>query len=149
MISLIEYGQYWERVKERMPELKSVFGFTADVEMSKKIQALRKAVDLPALVWVVPSMPGLNAPNIDNIREPNACTVFLMDKYDPQRDGGSLKVLSDLQPLMERIKDLLIDDYAYGCRALHDLELPSISILPETEIYKTFAGWSIGFTINT
>lgn len=147
MISLIRYSQYWEKVKERVPEIKTVLGFTADEEMGKKIQALQKK-ELPALVWVVPSMTGMDAPNIDNIREPNACTIFLMDKYDPQR-GGSMQVLIELQPLMERLKGMLIDDSADGCDALHGLELPSITILPETAIYKTFAGWSVGFTVKT
>jgi hypothetical protein len=50
---------------------------------------------------------------------------------------------------MERIKQMLIEDSATGCPVTKELDLTSLSTLPESGFYRTFAGWSLAFSFKT
>ena len=84
----------------------------------------------------------------DNVRENNLCVIFLMSKYDPQRKGA-YETIEEVQPVMERIKQMLIEDSATGCPVTKELDLTSLSTLPESGFYRTFAGWSLAFSFKT
>ena len=51
--------------------------------------------------------------------------------------------------IMERIKQMLIEDSATGCPVTKELDLTSLSTLPESGFYRTFAGWSLAFSFKT
>lgn len=145
MIDLQQYEEYWTNVPARVPSVRSVMPVTIDEEMGKIIQNL-KPDDCPVLFWIVPSAEG-SGTTIDDYREENICVVFVMARYDVQR-SRSYEALKRTQPIIEDIKALLLDDVAAGCKLFGSLDLNSINTLPETEFYRSFAGWSIGFKVK-
>ena len=74
--------------------------------------------------------------------------VFVMTKYDRQR-RTAVEALEVVQPVIEAIKQMLIEDMAGGCPTLAGLEVGTLSTIPETGFYNDFAGWSLGFTLRS
>ena len=146
MINIKVYREYWEGVQKRIPEIKKVLPVTIDEVMSKTIQGLSKE-ECPVLFILIPSGTGASL-SADNVRENNLCVIFLMSKYDPQRKGA-YETIEEVQPVMERIKQMLIEDSATGCPVTKELDLTSLSTLPESGFYRTFAGWSLAFSFKT
>ena len=124
MIDIKVYREYWEGVQKRIPEIKKVLPVTIDEEMSKTIQGLSKE-ECPVLFILIPSGTGASL-SADNVRENNLCVIFLMSKYDPQRKGA-YETIEEVQPVMERIKQMLIEDSATGCPVTKELDLTSLS----------------------
>ncbi len=143
MISLKDYRGYWTELGT-MLGFTSVMAITIDKEMSKKIQGIKKGDAV--LFWLPPAAKSDNA-TFNNFTERNSCVVFVMEKYDPQREG-SLDVLERTQPMAENVKAMLVDAALTPCSPLK-VELTSLDTLPETDFYGTLAGWSIGFRIIT
>ena len=82
------------------------------------------------------------------MQEDNTCVIFVMTKYDRQR-RSAVEALELVQPVMEAIKGLLMDDMAGGCPTLAGLDVGTLSTIPETGFYNDFAGWSLGFTLKS
>lgn len=146
MIDIKIYREYWEGVQKRIPGIKKILPVTIDEEMSKTIQGISKD-DCPVLFILIPSATG-NSTSADNIQENNLCVVFLMDKYDPQRKGA-YQTIEEIQPVMEQIKRILIEDSTTDCPVIGKIDLTSLSTLPESGFYRTFAGWSLAFSFKT
>ena len=64
-------------------------------------------------------------------------------------DEEMSKTIEEVQPVIERIKQMLIEDSATGCPVTKELDLTSLSTLPESGFYRTFAGWSLAFSFKT
>lgn len=143
MVNLSEYEEYWQGVARRIEGIHDVTFVTVDQDMSKKVSSLTPAT-LPTLFVVVPSARTYGR-NVDAMGEINVAVVFLMDKYDPQR-GGSYDCIKRLQPIIQAVKQTVMNDAGMGCPVLGRFDLESLSTLPESEFYGTMAGWSIGFT---
>lgn len=146
MVDLQKYENYWNRISERIPEIKKVVPATFEPEMSSYVQGL-KPEELPVLFFIIPNAQG-KSKDVDNISEANLCVVLIMDKTDPQRKKA-YQVQKETQPIAEKIKKQIINDKAAGCHLLKDLDLSSLSTIPEAGFYTTFAGWSIGFQFDT
>lgn len=146
MIDIKIYREYWEGVQKRIPDIKKILPVTIDEEMSKTIQGISKD-DCPVLFILIPSATG-NSTSADNIQENNLCVVFLMDKYDPQRKGA-YQTIEEIQPVMEQIKRILIEDSTTDCPVIGKIDSTSLSTLPESGFYRTFAGWSLAFSFKT
>ncbi|MCS3231522.1 hypothetical protein NXW89_19225 [Bacteroides thetaiotaomicron] len=69
-----------------------------------------------------------------------------MSKYDPQRKGA-YETIEEVQPVMERIKQMLIEDSATGCPVTKELDLTSL--FRRSGFYRTFVGWSLAFSFKT
>ena len=143
MISLKEYRQYWERAAVKL-EIPKVYAITIDKEMARKIQAVGKGETV--LFWLPPAAKSEGS-GPDSFTEENSCVVFVMVKYDAQRES-SLDALEKAQPVAERVKGLLIGEAGSPCSPMRP-DLSTIDTLPETDFYGTLAGWSIGFRINS
>ncbi|MDE6277260.1 MAG: hypothetical protein K2M06_04045 [Muribaculaceae bacterium] len=142
MISLAQYREYWQGVAGRIDGLTDVLPVTVDKSMGDKIKALPKG---STSLFILP--PGAEGSGgIDSFREKNMCVVFLMAKYDPQRKTA-FELLEETQPLIEKVKAVMLADQAAGCPVMR-VEASSIDTMPETELYGTFAGWSISFTVK-
>ena len=59
------------------------------------------------------------------------------------------QVQKEIQPIAENIKKQIREDKAAGCHLFRDLDLSSLSTIPEAGFYSVFAGWSIGFQFET
>lgn len=146
MIDLKEYRKYWEGVAERLPVLTSCLGVTVDEDMGPRLQQL--GGDDVTLFWIVPNAQTRKGASVDNYQEDNTCVVFVMTKYDRQR-RSAVKALERVQPVIEALKVLLMDDMAGGCPVLAGLDVGTLSTIPETGFYNDFAGWSLGFTLRS
>lgn len=146
MIDLKEYREYWESVANRIPVITSCMGVTVDDEMGHRLQEI--AMDTATLFWIVPNAQARKGAGVDAYQEDNTCVIFVMTKYDRQR-RSAVEALERVQPVMEAIKGLLMDDMAGGCPALAGLDVGTLSTIPETGFYNDFAGWSLGFTLKS
>ena len=144
MINLVQYREYWEGVARRVDSLTGVLPVTIDDQMGKKIQSL--PADSVTL-FVFPPLAKSEAKNVDNYKEVNKCVVFVMTKYDPQR-RSSFDVLEQTQPVIDRVKSVLLNDQRAGCPVMR-IDAGSIDTAPETELYGRFAGWSIAFNVTS
>ena len=140
MIGLKDYRNYWEEVKERIPELTGAMGVTVDEDMAKRIKSL--PLGSVTLFWLPPHASG-SGRNVDVFKERNLCVVFVMEKYDPARKE-TMEVLEDTQLAIERVKELILDSQTSGCSPLK-LDTFDLNTLPETKFFAGFAGWSIAF----
>jgi len=144
MINLKEYGEYWQDIPQRIPAITRTLGVTVDEEMGPRLQRIKSGEI--TLFYIVPSAQANKSSDADAYTEENLCVIFLMKKYDPQRDDV-VKTLEAVQEVMEELKALLMDDSATGCPALAGLKVTSLSTIPETNFYGHYAGWSLGFTL--
>lgn len=144
MIRLNDYRDYWEEVKERIPELTDVMGVTVDEDMAGKIRAL--PLGSVTLFWLPPHASGMGL-NVDAFKERNLCVVFVMEKYDPSRKG-TMEVLESTQLAIERVKDLIIDSQTSECSPLI-LDSFDLNTMPETKFFAGFAGWSVAFSARS
>jgi hypothetical protein len=146
MINLTDYENYWESVKNRITEIKSILPVIFNAEMGPKIQSLKDS-ELPALFFITPS--GMTSgQDVDNWEDRSTCVIFLMKHYSPQRKTA-YEVIKELQPLIEKIKGMMIKDKASGCNVMDNLDLNSLSTIPEGGLYAMFAGWSLGFDFKS
>lgn len=143
MVSLTEYRKYWHGIARRLPAITGVLPVTVDDGMAKTVGSL--PVESVTLFFMPPAATG--AGNPDAFRERNECVVFVMRKYDPQRQSA-YDVLEITQPVIEAVKAAMLDDQAAGCPVMR-FEVSTLNTLPETGFFATFAGWSIGFKILT
>lgn len=146
MVDLQKYENYWNGIGERIPEIKKIVPATFEPEMSNFVQGL-KPEDLPVLFFIIPNAQG-KSKDLDSISESNLCVVLIMDKTDPQRKKA-YQAQKETQPIVEKIKRQMIEDKAAGCHLFKDLDLSSLSTIPESGFYSVFAGWSIGFQFDT
>ena len=145
MIQLSNYRSYWEGVAGRVEGLTATMGVTVDDDMGPALQDI--APEVTTLFWIVPNAQTHRGSDVDNYSEDNICVIFVMKKYDRQR-VRAVEALEAVQPVIERVKQMIIDDMAAGCPALAGLDIASLSTIPETGFYGDFAGWSLGFKIN-
>lgn len=143
MINLTAYKEYWERLAKRVPLITGVMPVTVDEEMGKRLNGMGKGSI--TLFYLPPTASGNG--NTDSFNEANVCVIFIMKKYDPQRESA-FDVLEQTQPVIEAIKQAMIDDLAAGCPVMR-FEVSTLNTIPETEFYRSFAGWSLGFTVKT
>lgn len=146
MIDLKDYRQYWEGVADRLTVLTSCIGVTVDEDMGPRLQQLD--VNDVTLFWIVPNAQTRKGASVDNYQEDNTCVIFVMMKYDRQR-RSAVETLELVQPVIESLKGLLIDDMSGGCPTLAGLDVGTLSTIPETGFYNDFAGWSLGFTLKS
>ena len=146
MIDLKDYREYWEGVAERISALTSCLGVTVDEDMGPRLQQL--GADDVTLFWIVPNAQTRKGACVDNYEEDNTCVVFVMTKYDRQR-RSAVEALEVVQPVIESLKGLLIEDMVSGCPTLAGLDVGTLSTIPETGFYNDFAGWSLGFTLRS
>lgn len=146
MVDLQSYENYWNGIRNRIPEIKKVVPATFEPEMGNLIQGL-KSEELPVLFFIIPNAQG-KGKDVDNVSESNLCVVLIMDKTDPQRKKA-YQVQKETQPIAEQIKKQIREDKAAGCSLFAKLDLSSMSTIPEAGFYSVFAGWSIGFQFET
>lgn len=144
MINLTQFREYWESVARRIDAITGVLPVTIDKEIGKKILALPVG---SLTLFIFPPLADSSAKNPDAYREDNKCVVFVMKKYNPSRES-SFSLLEQTQPVAEAIKECLLDDLRFPCTPF-PIDVSSIETAPETELYGTFAGWSIAFNTTT
>lgn len=130
----------------RIPGIHSFTVDTVDAEVGKKYQGLEKD-KLPVLGLILPTAISTSE-DLDSITERNTVVLFVVDKFDPQRKDA-VQTCVETQPLIEAIKATMASDKAAGCHLLDRLDLASLSTMPETGLYGTLAGWSLGFNFET
>lgn len=142
MISLKKYSDYMEALAVRAG-IASAVALTVDDNMGRTIAAVRPAG--PVLFYLAPvGRPGSS--RADMMRDLSACVIFVMVDYDPQQ-SSAYDALAGAQPYAERVKELLADDSASGCAPLC-VDLSTVNTMPETQFYRSWAGWSIGFSTS-
>jgi hypothetical protein len=133
-------------VAQRIEAITATMGVTVDEDMGPRLQNIPAGT--ATLFWIVPSAQPHKGSDADNFSEDNICVIFVMKKYDRQRTRAT-ECLEAVQPIIEAIKQTIIDDMATGCQVLAGLDVSTLSTIPETGFYGDFAGWSLGFTLNT
>lgn len=144
MVNLAQYRRYWERVALRLDSVTGILPVAVDKDMAKKIQSLPTG---SVTLFILPPSAESKSRDADSFREANRCVVFVMEKYDPQR-RGAFDVLESSQKAIEEIKGVMLGDMSAGCQVMR-FDVSTLNTLPETEFFAGFAGWSIGFTINS
>lgn len=142
MIGLSDYRAYWEDVCRRLSAPTTLLPVTIDKEMGRRIQALPADV---THLFMFPPLAESNSRNIDNYTEVSRCVVFVMKRYNPQK-RDAFSVLEETHSAIREIKSALLSDQ-YGGTTSFVIDVASIETAPETELYGTFAGWSLGFNI--
>jgi len=142
MVNLNDYEAYWQSVKLRLPEIKTLEIILSEKDMGEVIQGLKKG-DEPVLFVTVPS--GDNDGDIDNDMEKNISLLFLLSKYDSQGKVKAIGTVKELQPLFEEIKDMMKYDSSDNCGIMAHLEIDSMHSDPEYKLYSDMSGWSLSF----
>ena len=144
MVNLQKYIEFCRGLAERIPGIKSAMLVTTEQGMADRIARIPEA-ETPLLL-VLPPIAKVSASNPDAVREVNSAVVFVMQKFN-QRDSTAAEVLIESQRAAEEFKNLLIRETARPCGAF-SLEPDTIDIMPETEFFASWAGWSIGFAFT-
>lgn len=144
MINLKDFRLYWEQMLERVPQLHSVEMISVEANMANKVGKI-DAEQTPTLFYMPPTATAMGGP--DSWREENKCVIFIMQKYTPSRQT-SAEVLEQVQPVVEAVKRLLVEDAGVPCLIPH-INAASIDTLPETEFFANWAGWSVAFDALT
>ncbi len=130
----------------RIPGIRHFMVDTVDSEVGKKYQGLPKD-KLPVLGLILPTAISTSS-DVDDVTERNTVVLVLLDKFDPQRKDA-VQTCVETQHLIEAIKAIMVYDKAQGCHLLDRLDVASFSTMPETGVYSTLAGWSLGFNFET
>lgn len=140
MISLREFRAYCEGLVARLPEVKTAVPLTLEANMADRLPGLKEE-DCPVLFFLPPSAQG--GGYIDAYTEESQCVIFVMAKFTA-RTQTSVETLERVQPAVEAVKRCLLEDSLMPCHFLKVLP-SSLNILPETEFFRDWAGWSIAF----
>lgn len=143
MINLFAYKEYWEQLAERIDGITGCMPVTVDDEMGKRLNSLGK--NSVMLFYLPPSASGDG--HYDSFSEKNVCVIFIMKKYDPQRESA-FDALAETQPIIEAIKQAMLNDLTAGCSPMR-IDIATLNTIPETEFYRSFAGWSLGFNAKS
>lgn len=144
MINLRSYRQYWTDRIETATHIGEVLEIAIDKDMAKKIQSLPKGVNT---LFILPPISSMGGSSADRLRSSDTCILFIMRKYDPMRQTA-FQTLEETQPAIEEIAQILTTDFSRSCSTWR-LDTEHISIMPETEFFAGFAGWSIEFKVAT
>lgn len=142
MINLSRYRQFFEQLINRLP-IDQAMPVAVDRDMGKRIQALPTG---SVTLFVMPPGSKSASSDPDAYQEEDPCLLFVMEKFDPQRKTA-FTVLEDTQIPLEALKHEMIRELGMSCAPFR-LDVSSITILPETEFFANFAGWSIEFTLK-
>ena len=145
MVNVKEYREYWEQYKERIPEISEVVPMTVEQDISKKVQGI-KANSL-VLFMLVPEVK-TDGQTVDDYEHKNEGVVILAGKFDPQR-GGSYPCIEEIQPIIELVRDSMLEDMGQGCPVLGRIKVNSIKMVPVSTWYNVLAGWMIDFTFES
>lgn len=140
MIDLRTYRLYLEETARRIDGLRCVLPITVEANMADKIQRIGQD-DTPCLFYLPPSAKADG--DGDAWTEQSECALFVMAKYNP-RTSTSLDALELTQPIMERLKAMLVADAATSCAAVR-VDPASLDTMAETEFFGNWAGWSVAF----
>lgn len=144
MTDLGQLRRYWERMPERIRKIDSVMGLTVDASMAPEVSRLPSG---SVTLFYFPPAAVSKSRDADSFREENDIVVFVMEKYDTQRDRA-MDVLERTQQVIECVKGCLLADQCAGCPVM-TVDVSTINTLPETKFVSGFAGWSIGFKTET
>ncbi len=145
MVNVKEYREYWEQYEQRIPEIKGFVALTVEQDISRKVQDI-KSGDM-VLFMLVPEVK-TDGENVDNFEDNNEGVVFIGKKYDPQR-GGSYPCIEEIQPIIELVRDSMLEDMGQGCPVLGRIKVNSIKMVPVSTWYNVLAGWMIDFTFES
>lgn len=143
MIDLKFFRETIAEIAAEIPEITSALPITVDAEMAKRIQALK---DGSVTLFILPPAAESRSSDPDGYAETNECLLFVMERYNPAR-RTAFEVLESVQPAAQRVVAALIEQ-TRSCPRL-DVDLRSVNLAPETQFYAGFAGWSVGFKINS
>lgn len=142
MISLRKLREYWQSLPARVNGLKSAEPLSVESNMADKVGKVSEEAT-PVLFHLAPSIEITD--HCDARTEQQAVVLFVMQKYNP-RTTTSEDVLAEVQPVAAAIVDTILDDARQPCFPLRFDR--KISIMPETEFFGNWAGWSIALTID-
>ena len=140
MILLTDYEAYWQSILLRIPNIKSFALINNDKDISNFIQNL--PAEHPILFASVPwsDMSG----NVDSLIDVNVSLLFLLAKSDKQTKGKRpIDVQKYLQPIIEQLKDSIINDSINACSVMANLQISEMHTDPESELYSDLSGWSL------
>ncbi len=141
MFALSVLRRYWDNVAAEIEGIAQAVPLTLEATMADKVRAVGEA-DSPVIFWLVPSAEGRG--DIDAVNDENLCVVFVMKRYNP-RTSSSFEALELTQPAAEALRRRILDDARRPCHFLHAVA-STVTIIPETEFFGNWAGWSIAFS---
>ena len=144
MISIAKLKQLCESMVGSATGLVAAVPVSVEANMADKVNAVSED-ETPVLFYLPPSAQGRG--HVDRFEEENMVVLFVMVRYRP-RTSTSFDALAASQPAAEAVKNRLVELAASPCAEIRP-DLSSINILPETEFFGNWAGWSIGFTVTT
>lgn len=144
MINLKSYHKLCIELADAVPEIQSVHPLTIEANMSDKVNKIAER-DTPVLFFLPPSAEGSGNP--DAFTDTNQCVLFVMIKFNP-RTSSSFEALAQAQIAAENLKNKLLEFSRMVCNPLRPA-LRKITMMPETEFFGNWAGWSISFEIET
>lgn len=141
MIRIEDYRRMLELLADDAG-ISQVMAVTVDEEMGRRLSRL--PADSVTLFFL-PPLAEVKSKSHDALAEENQCVLFVMRKYDPQR-LETIDALAQTQDPAEAIKASLVEELSRACSHWR-LDITSVSTMPETQFYRGFAGWSLGFTL--
>lgn len=140
MILLSQFEEIAE-VFKNMLGLKEHF-VTSTAEQTQNLLKDRSGT---AIVCVIPST-FFEGPNADASKDTNESIVYIVQKErDGQAHAKQLQQYKETQALIIKIKDLLLGLDEDECKTFPFIEIRSMMIDPEYNIFGGWIGWSIKF----
>lgn len=140
MILLSQFEEIAE-VFKNMLGLKEYF-VTSTAEQTQNLLKDRSGT---AIVCVIPST-FFEGPNADASKDTNESIVYIVQKErDGQAHAKQLQQYKETQALIIKIKDLLLGLDEDECKTFPFIEIRSMMIDPEYNIFGGWIGWSIKF----
>ena len=150
MIDFTTYKNYWEGIKSRIPEIKSVLTVATEHHLSKSIKDIS---EFPLLVAVIPSADPVSR-DIDNVKEMNTALIFVLTKLaeSDTTDETYTAAMQQTQEAMKLVKNTIAADFADCDSAYHNvmerLDVNSFHQDPEYN-YLGCNGWSLSFKFKS
>lgn len=140
MILLSQFEEIAESFKN-MLGLKEYF-VTSTAEQTQNLLKDRSGT---AIVCVIPST-FFEGPNADASKDTNESIVYIVQKErDGQAHAKQLQQYKETQAHIIKIKDLLLGLDEDECKTFPFIEIRSMMIDPEYNIFGGWVGWSIKF----
>ena len=140
MIKISQLRNFMESLVADLPGLTGAALLAIEANMAKKIGAYSEGDTV--LFYLAPSAEG-KMKNYDAYSEKNMMVLFVMRKYSPLKTSVD-SVLEEHQQVLEEVKEMILELGRYGCSFMKP-DLSSVSILPETDLFANWVGWSLAF----
>lgn len=142
MVRIRTYRDFWESLRVKYPQIKTVLMVTKEEDLAGRIKAMSQD-QFPVLVSIIPSADSQGR-NVDAVTDKHTGLIYILKKFDQssQTDETLLNDQEETQDLLTAVKSDILNAASSPGGMFYRLDINSMHVDPEYN-YLGCHGWSM------